>query len=72
MHAFRYAPMHIESLQAFAWFKPTYLPYAYRGIIAFVLMNIILLAIVHIMMKRRLQSFANSAAAQLQPVRIRI
>lgn len=63
-------PTHIESFQAFAWLKPSYLPYAYRGIIAFAIMNVLLLLVVHYVIRHRIESFANKAGRQLQSVRV--
>ncbi len=72
MHFYRFVPTHIENFQAFAWLKPSYLPYAYRGIIAFAVMNLLLLLVVHYMIQHRLQAFAEQANQQLQSVSVRI
>lgn len=70
MHLYRFVPTNIESFQAFAWLKPSYLPYAYRGIIAFAAMNLLLLLVVHYLIRRRLEAFANQTGRRFQAVRI--
>ncbi len=72
MYLSRIVTFHIEALQAYAWMKPSnlpsYLPYVYRGFIAFATINAILLLVVHYIIKHRLQAFAMK---QLKPVPVR-
>lgn len=56
MHPFRY--LNFEMFQSFSWMKPAYLPYAYRGIIAFLIVNLCMLLVMHYMIERRLAVFA--------------
>lgn len=76
MHLFRLAPTHFESFQNFSWVKPSnlpgYLPHVYRGVIAFAIMNVLLLLVVHYIINHRLQAFADQAGRQLQSVSVRI
>lgn len=68
--------VHVDFFHNYAWMKPSsmpsYLPYVYRGIIAFVTMNALLLLVVHFLIKRRLEAFAREAGKQLQPVKVRL
>ncbi len=56
MHPFRFN--NLDFFQSFSWSKPTYLPYLYRGIIAFFIVNICVLLVVNYMIQRRLTLFA--------------
>lgn len=56
MHLFRY--LNFDFFQSVSWSKPTYLPYLYRGIAAFFIVNICLLLVVNYMVQRRLTVFA--------------
>ncbi len=76
MYLSRFISVHIEVIQTYAWMKPSslpsYLPYIYRGIIAFATVNALLLLVVHFLIKRRLEAFAREASRQFQPIKIRI
>lgn len=56
MHPLRY--INFDTIQSFSWMKPAYLPYAYRGIIAFFIVNLCMILVVHYMIHRRLAVFA--------------
>lgn len=56
MHPFKY--FNFEMFQSFSWMKPAYLPYAYRGIIAFLVVNLCMLLVINYMIRKRVEVFA--------------